>query len=398
MESKYAKLVMVTAENNNKYYEMIYEGGNDFTIKYGRIDLTCTTLSKPIKEWNSIYNSKVKKGYKDVTSLVAATITETENKEEEIETIADKKVDQFLKLMKSYTDGLVTKTYTVKYENVSEKQINEAQDTIDKLVSITKNSKFNEKEVNDLLLHLYGVIPRHMKKVQYHLLPSIDIQKTLIQEQDNLDAISSQVSMYKSENKSEDKKDKVVKKSLLDILELNMKEGKNNNELDYLIKQLSGKKIEAIFEVNKDKENKIFENWVSKANNKNTRILIHGTRCTSVIPILKEGLKIRPSGNFQFSGKVYGDGNYFSEVTNKSLNYTGYDNDQILLVYEVHTGNPYIYNGWYNGNSFTLSYNELSKRGYDSTYVKAGGGLLNSEIIAYHEHQNRIKYIIWLKR
>ena len=59
---------------------------------------------------------------------------------------------------------------------------------------------------------------------------------------------------------------------------------------------------------------------------------------------------------------------------------------------------PFIYDGWYKGNSFTLCYGELQKRGFDSTYVKAGNGLLNSEIIAYNEEQYRIKYIIWLKQ
>ena len=136
---------------------------------------------------------------------------------------------------------------------------------------------------------------------------------------------------------------------------------------------------------------------MKKQKNKETRYLIHGTRCTSVIPIIEQGLKIRPSGNFQFSGKAYGNGNYFSEVVDKSLGYTGYDNDKVLLVYEVHTGNPFVYQGWYRGNSFTLSYPELSKRGYDSTHVNAGNGLLNSEIIAYKEEQCRLKHIIWLQ-
>ena len=146
----------------------------------------------------------------------------------------------------------------------------------------------------------------------------------------------------------------------------------------------------------KPAEDAIFESWMKKQKNKSTRILIHGTRCTSVIPILEIGLKIRPTGNFQFSGKAYGDGNYFSEHMHKSLNYTGYDADKVILVYEVHTGNPFTYDGWFRGNSFPLNYKELSKRGYDSTYVKAGNGLMNSEIIAYNEEQARIKFIIWL--
>jgi poly [ADP-ribose] polymerase len=168
-------------------------------------------------------------------------------------------------------------------------------------------------------------------------------------------------------------------------------------EIEYLTKQCTRNKIEAIFEVNSPVEDKIYNDWLSKQKDKTSRILIHGTRNSSVIPILKTRLQIRPSGKFHFSGRVYGDGIYFSEVVQKSLGYTGYDNDKVLLVFEVHTGNPHVYDGWYKGSPFTLNYKNLKERGCDSTYVKAGGGLLNSEIIVYTENQYNIKYIMWLK-
>ena len=234
-----------------------------------------------------------------------------------------------------------------------------------------------------------------MSKVQRFILPEVDFDKTMVQEQDNLDAMASQVKMFNvTPNQPQSQE-----KSLLDILGISMKECHQiPKEVDYLIKQVNGRyKVAALFEVNKPQEDTTYDKWVLDKKNKTSRILIHGTRCTSVIPILETGLKIRPAGNFQFSGKVYGDGNYFSEVVQKSLGYTGYDNDKVLLVYEVHVGNPFIYEGWYKGNNFTLNYKNLSERGFDSTYVKAGGGLLNSEIITYHEDQNRIKYIIHVK-
>ncbi|HMS90687.1 MAG TPA: hypothetical protein PKC87_00490, partial [Candidatus Absconditabacterales bacterium] len=265
-----------------------------------------------------------------------------------------------------------------------------------------KLDKKNEKVVNEKLLELYTIIPRKMEKVQNYLLPVLDLDKALEKEQDNIDAMSAKVQMYEQEKaNSKDNKDRPVKvrQTVLDVLGLkSMTEIKSNKELDYLITQIGGRtRVEGIFELEKPVENKTFDTWMEKQSNKQTRILIHGTRCSSVLSILKQGLKIRPSGNFQFSGKVYGNGNYFSEVVQKSLGYTGYDNDKILVVYEVHTGNPFVYDGWYRGNSFTLDYKNLQQRGFDSTYVKAGNGLLNSEIIAYNEEQCRIKYIIWLK-
>jgi poly [ADP-ribose] polymerase len=398
MSSKqYTKLIMVTAENNNKYYEMIWDGGSNFTVNYGRVDHTKTTIQKPYSQWSKIYNEKVGKGYKDVTDLISVTVTEDKKTEPKLSKIAGK-VGDFLTLMSNYTNNLVTKTYSVKSDKVSQKQVDEAQSHLDGLTALTKKTKIDEKEANDLLIKLYTTIPRHMSNVKNYLLPNIKLDKILQQEQDNLDAMASQVSLNKpvTKTKAQEKKEQ----SLLDKMGITMKEISPNKDIQYLLDQIpgSGTKVASIFEVSKPEEDKVFDAWLAKQKNKTTRILIHGTRCTSVIPILEIGLKIRPAGNFQFSGKVYGDGNYYSETVRKSLNYTGYDNDKILLVYEVHTGNPFVYDGWYKGNSFPLCYKELEKRGFDSTFVKAGGGLLNTEIIAYNEEQCRIKYIIHLKQ
>ncbi len=396
---QYCKLLMVTSENNNKFYIMEEKNGT-LHIEYGRVDSTSTKLTKPMSEWSKLYREKTKKGYKDVTHLVTEKVVdEIEEVDEVLSKLDEAKVNAFLDLMQKYTDGLVKNTYSVTYKSVTVEQVKKAQAILDEFDKLNKK---DEKAVNEKLLELYTVIPRKMERVQNYLLPVLDLDKALEKEQDNIDAMSAKVQMYEQEKaNSKDNKDKPVKvkQTVLDVLGLkSMTEIKSNKELDYLVNQVGGRtRIEGIFELEKPAENKTFDTWMSKQKNVQTRTLIHGTRCSSVLSILKQGLKIRPSGNFQFSGKVYGNGNYFSEVVQKSLGYTGYDNDKILLVYEVHTGNPFVYDGWYRGNSFTLDYKNLQQRGFDSTYVKAGNGLLNSEIIAYNEEQCRIKYIIWLK-
>lgn len=386
---------MVTADNNNKYYEMTYDGSSsNFVVKYGRIESSSTTASYPISKWNSKYKEKVNKGYVDVTDKITVQVTESKSDKNTILDVAEKMVNEFLKKMKAYTDGLVSKTYSVKADAVSQKQVDEAQKLIDDINDLDPKST---KAINDKLIELYTIIPRRMSHVRNYLLPNIKLADHMENEQDNLDAMAAQVSMIKPVTKAKAKADKKAAQTLLDQLGITMTEAKGvPKDVQYLIKQSHGRKVKAIFEVNKQAEDVVFDKWVSTQKNKTTSILIHGTRCTSVIPILEIGLKIRPSGNFQFSGKAYGDGNYFSEHMQKSLGYTGYDPDKVILVYEVHTGNPFVYDGWYRGNSFSLNYSELSKRGYDSTYVKPGSGLQNSEIIAYKEQQNRIKYIIWL--
>lgn len=395
-QPRFCKLIMVTENNNNKWYQMEWNGVSpNFDVKYGRVESTSVTTSYPVSDWDKKYNEKVKKGYKDVTHTVAVKTEDPKPTSAAVAKTGDSLVDSFLEKMKRYTDGLVAKTYSVTFNSVTQSQIDEAQKYINDLNALASKKKRDEKAINATLLNLYTVIPRYMSDVRGHLLPNIKLEKILDEEQDNLDAMASQVKMYKP---SKEKKKTQKSENLLQIMGITMKESKNNQDIDYLLKQAkNGKKVKAIFEVVKPAEDKVFDTWLKSQKDKSTKTLIHGTRCSSVIPILEIGLKIRPKGNFQFSGKVYGDGNYFSEVVTKSLNYTGYDNDSILLVYEVHTGNPYVYNGWYNGNAFPLNYQELQKRGFDSTYVKAGNGLLNSEIIAYKEEQCRIKKIIWLE-
>lgn len=396
MESKkYVKLIMVDQSNKNKYYEMIWDGGANFNVRYGRVESTTQTASYPYSKWNSKYNEKINKGYKDITDMVMVEVKEVKKQKETLIDIGERKVNEFMTLMKSYTDGLVSKTYSVKAEAVSQKQVDKAQELINEL------NKMNAKmirQVNDKLVELYTIIPRYMGKVADYLLPSIQLSKAMTQEQDNLDAMAAQVSLIKPQSIKEVKTEKKKAQTILDKLGIStMKECKNvPKEIEYLVKQQHGQKVNGIFELEKPTENSIFGDWLDKQKDKRTRILIHGTRCSSVIPILEIGLKIRPAGNFQFSGKAYGDGNYFSEHMQKSLGYTGWETDKVILVYEVHTGNPFTYDGWYKGNSFSLNYKELQSRGFDSTFVKAGNGLLNSEIIAYREQQCRIKYIIHL--
>jgi poly [ADP-ribose] polymerase len=371
MSTQYKKLIMVAVNNgssrgatqSNKYYEMIYNGGSTFTAKYGRVEATETVITKPYSEWNSVYNSKVKKGYKDVTDFVSVQVDKNQPVDATIAT-GDSKVDEFLSLMKRYTDNLVSTTYSVKATNVTQKQIDEAQDYINRINDVVKSKANTDDVVNSLLVHLYTVIPRKMRNVKDHLLPTVKLDKILQQEQDNLDAMASQVAQIAP------KKDKTLKKKTNDFLaSLGIAKMETScardysKDIQYLLDQRHGKRVEAIFECTKPEEDTNIAAWMKDKKNKTTKILIHGTRCTSVIPILEQGLKIRPAGNFQFSGKAYGDGNYFSEVMQKSLNYTGNDNDKVLLVYEVHTGNPFVYDGWYRGNSFPLNLKELSSRG-----------------------------------
>jgi len=74
---KTAKLVMVTATNNNKYYEMRQISDDTFSVSYGRVGQGAAINEYSMYQWESKYREKVRKGYKDVTHLF---LEELENK------------------------------------------------------------------------------------------------------------------------------------------------------------------------------------------------------------------------------------------------------------------------------------------------------------------------------
>ena len=372
---KYAKLIYISADNNNKYYEMQEVAGGNFHVKYGRVEQTVQIGEYPMSKWFSKYNEKIRKGYKDVTELVSVTSYKTEYVDE-----PDVNVNQFVLRMRKYMDNLVNTTYK-KAENVTKAQVEKAQQLLDELKWLKDKDKVNAK-----LIELYSVIPRNMRDTRDWLLPNINIEEVLQNEQDNIDAVKSYVSTLSDKPSL----DKTYFESI--GAEMFVADKNQLEPIKHILGQLRNYK--QVYVINKPSENEVFESFVNQSKNKQTSLLLHGTRCSSVLPIIEQGLKIRPSGNYHFSGKAYGNGCYFSEITTKSLNYTGNDSDKVLFVYEVHVGNPFVYNGWYTGNPFELCEKELNKRGFDSTYVKAGNGLMNSEIIVYNEKQFRLKYLI----
>lgn len=76
-------LVMVTTNNNNKYYRMIPHG-DTFEAEYGRVGASCQHASYSMSQWNKKYNEKIKKGYVDQTHLVQDLIQKENQKEKTV--------------------------------------------------------------------------------------------------------------------------------------------------------------------------------------------------------------------------------------------------------------------------------------------------------------------------
>ena len=56
------ELIMVSAENSNKFYRMTDTNDGNFAVEYGRVGVTSIKETYPISRWDSKYREKIKKG------------------------------------------------------------------------------------------------------------------------------------------------------------------------------------------------------------------------------------------------------------------------------------------------------------------------------------------------
>lgn len=372
---------MVTGENNNKFYRMINQG-TQFTVEYGRVGRNPTKETYPISKWKTKYNEKIKKGYVDVTNYNETTtigklITE------------HTPVAEFYDLLSRYTANIMSRSYSIKVNQVTPQMVADAQGIINELV---------DNPSNELLLKLFTILPRQMSNVKHYLFDSgtkkVDnrVSHIIQREQDLLDSVSSNVASQMAEDQT-----------LKDLLGVDLRPVEITAEIKSLIDSTNSSyyKIHKVFEVIDTPRKPLFEGWVGNHPNQHTELLIHGTRNPNVFNILKTGLILRPT-NVVISGAAYGHGIYHSAHTDKSIGYTGMENDAVFFLQRVHMGKPFTYDGWYrDGKSISksqMSYEGLKKLGYDSLYVKPGDGLRNSEYIVYKEEQTYSQYVVWLKK
>lgn len=372
---KYLILVDASdATQSNKYYNMELTD-DEVLVEYGRIGSTKATANYPSKRFNSLLNSKLRKGYKDITHLKEVPVKQAT-------TSHNKDFDYFFDTFSAYTSKLVNRSYVT--DRCTPQQKNEVQKLINSLSTVASIERGNK-----ILLEIYNTLPRKMHNVRdYLMLDMQELNQYIATEQDMLDSMDSSNIIQESD--------------VLSSLQINTFSEVFDTKIANLINSTNNSryKIHRMFCLDHPRKN-IFENWVKKQENKQTDYFIHGTRNPNIFSILKEGLRIRPSNTATYTGSVYGDGIYHSKHTAKSLNYTGNDNDKIFFIQKVHVGNPYEYNGWYrDGKDISrneMKYDSLRKKGYDSLYVKPGDGLLNSEYIVYREEQTVTNFIVWLK-
>ena len=393
-------LIMVTAENNNKYYNCFPEGDN-FRVEYGRVNSTKTITNYPMSKWEAQISSKIKKGYKDVTDLKTALVEEIKTDGTKYKDIENESVRRIIEKLRSLARDTVKKNYSVSSASVTEEMVYEAQLVINNLISIKSVNKFNDE-----LLKLFEIIPRKMDNVRSYLIKSIDeIDKVISREQDLLDIMRGQIvtKSTATENKAKEIDNSEI--TILDEMGITMREctPEEINEIKDCMKE-SSYHFSRAWRVDNISTRKKYEEFIKAYNIKNTKLLFHGSRTENWFSILKTGLKIRPT-NAITTGAMFGFGSYFAPKCQKSIGYTslggsywagGKDNTAYMALFDTAYGKPYnVYN--FDSKYYSMSFDKLPV-GCDCLHAHAGNGMLrNDEIVYYKTEQMTIKYLIEIK-
>ena len=405
MEKKSLYLVKVEPNaNNNKFYRMIQIDDNNFKVEYGRIgNDNFQSAFYSMNQWNKKLTEKTRKNYIDQTRLVAETITKEKKKKEYLD-IPNSVIASIVSRLQSMARQAIADNYTISSSKVTQTMIDEAQLTLNNLIGSDDVELFNK-----ILVELFKIIPRKMKKVKDNLAKDIkDFGEIIQKEQDLLDVMKGQVITTSVIKEEEDLNEQEIKnKTILDVLGLKFEEitQKEKEMIKKELGEISDKFYQAWKVVNIGTQER-FDKFIINEKIKDKKLLFHGSRSENFWSIINSGLVLRPS-KAVINGKMFGIGCYFSPTARKSLGYTsisgsrwvsGNANSGFMALFDVAYGKPYDVHS-FDSKYYNFNYEELQKvcKGANSLHAHKGRMLYNDEIIVYKEDQMTIKYLIELR-
>lgn len=401
-EIKPRYLVMVTASaNNNKYYKQIPHG-DSWTAEYGRVGSSPQRREYPMSQWESKYKEKIRKGYVDQSELVEDLIQIEIPEKSKYKEIENQAIAEIVKRLQDMARKTISENYNISSNKVTHAMVDEAQSILTSLLEVQ-----TKKEFNEILLHLFSVIPRKMGNVKGYLADSqSDFIKIIQKEQDLLDVMKGQV-VEKQTIEESDQTVEQVENTILDQLGLVFEECDSKDIA--IIKDALGScsdKFYRAWRVKNIKTQERYDRFVRENNIKNTKLLFHGSRNENWWSIINTGLVLRPT-NAVITGKMFGYGLYYAPKARKSLGYTSLSGSYwargnasfgFMALMDVAYGKPYdVYS--FDSKYYNFNYERLQEScpGANCLHAHEGSMLRNDEIIVYKEDQCTIHYLIELR-
>jgi len=410
-DNKTVKLIMVTEENNNKFYNMVDQGNGTWEAEWGRVEKTSQSKIYDMGVWDKKKREKEKKGYKEVTHLFIDendTSPSTPAAASKVVPIKDNLIKRLMDKLQGYANQTVATNYSVSKENVTQAMIDEAQKIVDALADLVKGRTASYSEINKQLIELFMVIPRQMRQVNDHLFQADfdwdDVGKSIGDEQDTLDTMAGQVALI-AKQKPTDAVATPAAVSILDQMGLVLEEA-SQAEFDEIKNMMANKggDLKRAYKVANIKTEKLYQKNCKEAKNKDIDLFFHGSRNQNWFNILQTGLLIRPAGAIH-TGSMFGDGIYGANKAQKAIGYSsvrgsywasGNDTTGYIGLFAFRTGKQKHIKR-HDSSCYSLNKRKLQDDGgFDSVYAHGGIDLQNDEFIVYEAGQCTIKYILEL--
>ena len=441
--------------NNNKFYELSMK--NDFvTARYGRVGLkgTTTEVGKGFHALENKAREKYNKGYRIVDTIKTDSKSAQQNHSlskvayrdiipseiQEGQSVTHEQLKDFIdflisinkhhisetsgKMIEVKDDGLVKTAVGV----VTKNNIRSALKVLEKLAKAfeKKGEKYIEDSKNLSMLEEYlMLIPQDAGRSSGWEKHFLVTEKQFNKQYEFLEALSNAVDLYETlieqKNQETDKTEEteeiptvfqhklkpVTDKKILDRIREKFNVGKKSNHQSYHFE------LKEVYEiVNENSKESRFEKIANKLGN--VQELWHGTQGFNVLSILKSGFVIPKSNAFNVTGRMFGDGVYFSNQSTKSLNYSsgywggGRQNKTFMFLSDVVMGKEF--QASHKKAPETLNNTERGRekgfypvKNYDSTHAYGGfrnvchGGdiyqLVNDEMIVYDLEQIKLRYL-----
>lgn len=412
MAKKYAMLVKVDGdENNNKFYEIKWNEDDTVTARYGRVGTEGVVEHKGSGEatFDKVFKAKTgaRKGYKQVDIMVSENGAPSGSAKSSLADIAKRDIADNNPVL----SNLLTKLSEINRFNllsatggqidivdgevktalglVTKDSIDKAREKLNELNDIVNKTKKAKTDQYKTFLNEYlTLVPQKVPRARGWQDIFFTEVSTFEKQYDLLDQLINSIDNAKPVVQTDSTQPQKVFGYKLSVLEDTKvfkeieKFYKSSMNRSHACSHLSLKKV---YIVTNEEKRALYTTIRDKIGNEQR--LWHGTRAHNLLSILKGGLIIPPmNGNYTVSGRMFGNGVYFSDQSTKSLNYAygywnsgnGYDNNCFMLLANVAMGKSYIPKGPFNN----------FPKGYDSCYAIGGkSGVQNNEMIVYDTDQ-----------
>lgn len=407
--------------NNNKYWGYKLYDNDDVIVEWGRIGKSvgnkthCGAGEKFVKKK---IKEKIKKGYQEIDIIQENT------------TVATTQVDNLKEIAKrqiQYKDPTVGNliTYLVSVNRhiikvasggqitwnedqdifqtplgiVSIGNITKARDLLQQIAIIVKTRKYELSKLQPLVENYLFLIPQDIG-MKFNIRSIFPNEQSVIKQNALLDALESS---YKTIITQPKKDNQIVEQDEPKVFNMQLDKIEDQKTLQFIkdkfLKTRNSNHVsnryspKVVYQVAMPDHEVKFQEALQKIGNDNIWDLWHGTQASNVLSILKGGLVIPPSNAGHVTGRMFGNGLYFSDQSTKALNYAvgywggGRHNRFFMFLAKVNMGKLYVPSG---------PSQRLPAKGYDSTFAKGSykSGVMNNEMIVYKTSQASLRYLV----